>query len=229
MKRAVTVLVKLEMCVLAVMLGACVSVPDPATQAGNLGAQERNNADLEEELRARLNALRDNPSQASPELIRDLQAVLKALREQQVAQPAAKPAPARQAKAPVAKPQGKPAAVARPRPPAPSATMAAPEAFEPAPAMSATTVPMPVTQAVASVRPDTIYASAVQAEQQDRPLQAVALYRHASRLGHATATKRLMEIYTEGLPGISRNYVAAVKFKHLALQQGADIDEKYAQ
>lgn len=90
-------------------------------------------------------------------------------------------------------------------------------------------MPAPSTEAAAGVRPDTIYASAIQAEQQDRPLQAVALYRHASRLGHASATKRLMEIYTEGLPGISRNYMAAVKFKHLALQQGADIDEKYAQ
>jgi cell division septation protein DedD len=207
MMRAKTVLVKLEMCVLAWMLGACTAVPDATQQADNLGAQERNNADLEEELRARLNALRDNPSQASPELIRDLQEVLKALREQQVAQPGAKPAAARQAKAVVAQPPAKPT-----------------------PAKAQPAKPKPIdAEPPGGVRPDTIYASAMQAEQQDRPLQAVALYRHASRLGHATATKRLMEIYTEGLPGISRNYVAAVKFKHLALQQGADIDEKYAQ
>jgi len=222
MMRAKTVLVKLEMCVLALMLGACTAMPDATGQADNLGAQERNNADLEEELRARLNALRDNPSQASPELIRDLQEVLKALREQQVAQPGAKSAAARQAKSAAAKPPAKTTpAKASPAKPKPVDA-------EPASARPMASMPAPSTEA-AGVRSDTIYASAIQAEQQDRPLQAVALYRHASRLGHAPATKRLMEIYTEGLPGISRNYVAAVKFKHLALQQGADIDEKYAQ
>lgn len=222
MTRALTVLVKLEMCVLAMMLGACTAVPEPARQADNLGAQERNNADLEEELRARLNALRDNPNQASPELIRDLQAVLKALREQQVAQPTSKAAPARQAARPAAKP-----ATSRVTPSKSKPADVAPVAATHAPRVAA--APALAADAPPAVRPDTIYASAMQAEQQDRPLQAVALYRHASRLGHATATKRLMEIYTEGLPGISRNYVAAVKFKQLALQQGADIDEKYAQ
>lgn len=217
--RAKTVLVKLEMCVLALMLGACTAVPDATQQADNLGAQERNNADLEEELRARLNALRDNPSQASPELIRDLQEVLKALREQQVAQTVNKPAATRQAKTGATKPAPAKVSPVKPKP----------ADVEPSSARPMPSTPVFTAEASAGVRPDTIYASAIQAEQQDRPLQAVALYRHASRLGHALATKRLMEIYTEGLPGISRNYVAAVKFKQLALQQGADIDEKYAQ
>lgn len=223
MTRAVTVLVKLEMCVLAMLLGACAGVPDASKQAGNLGAQERNNADLEEELRARLNALRDNPSEASPDLIRDLQDVLKALRERQATQSATRATSNKPAKAPVAK--------------APASTIASREPLtrpkaddsERKPVAQVRAMSLPADDPSPLVRPDTIYASAMQAEHQNRPLQAVALYRHASRLGHAAATKRLMEIYTEGLPGISRNYVAAVKFKHLALEQGADIDEKYAQ
>lgn len=223
MTRALTVLVKLEMCVLAMALGACTTVPEYAPQADNLGAQERNNADLEEELRARLNALRDNPSEASPELIRDLQEVLKALRERQAAQPMTRQTGVKQAKPAVVKPLEQAAAAREPSPRSKAAET------ERRPVAQARAVAPAVRDGAPGVRPDTIYASALQAEHQDRPLQAVALYRHASRLGHAAATKRLMEIYTEGLPGISRNYMAAVKFKHLALEQGADIDEKYAQ
>ncbi len=194
------------------MLAGCATSSYEASQTAPRVTQDRSMAALEDELRMQMNAIRDNPSQASPELIRDIQVLLKTLRERQAAVAAVRPAVP-------------PVATAAPNPtkksaPVPTQPQAIPTVTLRSPALA---------EQVSGVSSRLIYASAVEAEHAEQPLQAVALYRHASSLGHAMATKRLMEIYTEGLPGVARNYVTAVKFKNLALRQGADIDEKYAQ
>lgn len=214
------------------LLAGCATSDDEASQMAPRAAQDRSMAALEDELRMQMNAIRDNPSQASPELIRDIQVLLKTLRERQAAAVVpVKPIPPVAIAVPGASKKSAPVQVTKqvdtgkkPEPVA-AAVPAQQQVIVPAvilrsPALS---------EQVSGVSSRLIYASALEAERTDQPLQAVALYRHASSLGHAMATKRLMEIYTEGLPGIARNYVTAVKFKNLALRQGADIDEKYAQ
>jgi TPR repeat protein len=54
--------------------------------------------------------------------------------------------------------------------------------------------------------------------------RAVPLYTDASRQGLVAASVRLMELYSSGADGVARNYIAAVRFKDLALQQGAKLE-----
>jgi hypothetical protein len=203
------------------MLAGCAAPSYEASQTAPRVTQDRNMVALEDELRVQLNAIRDNPSQASPELIRDIQALLKTLRERQAA--AASNPPKKSASLQVAKQVD---AVKKPEPLSPSSPVT-PTQPQVVPTVKLRSPAL--AEQFSGVSSRLIYASAVEAERVDQPLKAVALYRQASSLGHAMATKRLMEIYTEGLPGVARNYVTAVKFKNLALRQGADIDEKYAQ
>lgn len=204
-----------------VWLTGCASSPYAQSDDGRAVSADAQTSVLEAELRQRLSALRNNPSQASPELIRELQGTLRALRERKAADQAVAMAPGS----------------------APDKSGRSPSAKVPEQAATKSLEPQKALQRQASARPAKavlppsadavraveLYAAAIEAEQQDKPLQAVALYRRASNMGHAPSTKRLMEIYTEGLPGVARSYVAAVKFKQLALAQGAYIDEKYAQ
>jgi TPR repeat protein len=93
------------------------------------------------------------------------------------------------------------------------------------------TVPPPVAaatprlaQAYASLPPDALFDRALGFEEQHKYAQAVALHRLASQRGYAPSSRRLMELYADGAPGVARDYRAAVYYKHLAVRQGDSLD-----
>lgn len=190
MKYALLLLMTLQ------LLGGCANTTQPQKQVPSKveAADEKN-------LRNLLSAIRDNPSEASPELIQDLRLALKALRD--------------------AKQVNKKTAT--------NTAAATRVVQEPLVREAEQAVASVVLKATPTMSAGSIYTSAVMAEEDDKLRQALVLYRHASSLGSAKASKRLMEIYTNGMTGVPRNYVVAVRYKNLALQQGAYIDEKYAQ
>ncbi|HEX7689172.1 MAG TPA: hypothetical protein VF453_15765, partial [Burkholderiaceae bacterium] len=71
---------------------------------------------------------------------------------------------------------------------------------------------------------DELYARAQAMEVQLQVPQAVDLYREASQRGHALSSRRLMELYADGAPGVARDYRVAVFFKERAIQQGATFE-----
>jgi TPR repeat protein len=71
---------------------------------------------------------------------------------------------------------------------------------------------------------DDLYARAQALEAQLQTAQAVALYREASQRGHAPSSRRLMELYADGGPGVARDYRVAVFFKERAVQQGVSFE-----
>lgn len=75
-----------------------------------------------------------------------------------------------------------------------------------------------------SMQPGDAYAHARSLEGDNQTANAIPLYAEASRQGHSAASLRLMEIYAMGAEGVSRNYIAAVEFKRLAVQQGARLE-----
>ena len=74
------------------------------------------------------------------------------------------------------------------------------------------------------IPPGEAYARARLLDGERHTALAVPLYHDASRQGHGEASLRLMEIYSIGAEGVSRNYLAAVEFKRLAMQQGITIE-----
>lgn len=74
------------------------------------------------------------------------------------------------------------------------------------------------------IAPGEAYARARLLDGEHHTALAVPLYHDASRQGHGEASLRLMEIYSIGAEGVSRNYLAAVEFKRLAMQQGITIE-----
>lgn len=74
------------------------------------------------------------------------------------------------------------------------------------------------------IPPDEAYARARLLDGEHHTALAMPLYQDASRQGHGEASLRLMEIYSIGAEGVSRNYLAAVEFKRLAMQQGITIE-----
>lgn len=75
-----------------------------------------------------------------------------------------------------------------------------------------------------AMQPGEAYAHARSLEGDNQTANAIPLYAEASRQGHSAASLRLMEIYAMGAEGVSRNYIAAVEFKRLAVQQGARLE-----
>ena len=71
---------------------------------------------------------------------------------------------------------------------------------------------------------DELYARARELEVQLQVVPAIGLYREASQRGHAPSSRRLMELYADGAPGVARDYRVAVFFKERAVQQGASFD-----
>jgi TPR repeat protein len=71
---------------------------------------------------------------------------------------------------------------------------------------------------------DELYDRARAMEVQLQVAQAVNLYREASQRGHAPSSRRLMELYADGAPGVARDYRVAVFFKERAIQQGATFE-----
>lgn len=74
------------------------------------------------------------------------------------------------------------------------------------------------------IAPGDAYTQARSLEGENQTANAIPLYAEASRQGHSAASLRLMEIYAMGAEGVSRNYIAAVEFKRLAVQQGARLE-----
>ncbi len=74
------------------------------------------------------------------------------------------------------------------------------------------------------IPPDQAYARARLLDGERHIALAVPLYHDASRQGHGEASLRLMEIYSSGADGVSRDYLTAVEFKRLAMQQGMTIE-----
>lgn len=72
--------------------------------------------------------------------------------------------------------------------------------------------------------PGNAYIQARSLEGENQTANAIPLYAEASRQGHSAASVRLMEIYAMGAEGVSKNYIAAVEFKRLAVQQGAKLE-----
>lgn len=75
-----------------------------------------------------------------------------------------------------------------------------------------------------SIPPGDAYIHARSLEGENQTANAIPLYAEASRQGHSAASLRLMEIYATGAEGVSKNYIAAVEFKRLAVQQGARLE-----
>lgn len=75
-----------------------------------------------------------------------------------------------------------------------------------------------------SMPPGDAYIHARSLEGENQTANAIPLYAEASRQGHSAASLRLMEIYAMGAEGVSKNYIAAVEFKRLAVQQGARLE-----
>lgn len=75
-----------------------------------------------------------------------------------------------------------------------------------------------------SMPPGDAYIHARSLEGENQIANAIPLYAEASRQGHSAASLRLMEIYAMGAEGVSKNYIAAVEFKRLAVQQGARLE-----
>jgi hypothetical protein len=142
-------------------------------------------------------------------------AAAKAAREKQAA--AARPSPAStDGTLPAAAgPSTRPAEIVVPAPPlarSTAATVTGP-AHTPMARMPESRVPV-----------DQLYERARAMEVQLQVPQAVDLYREASQRGHAPSSRRLMELYADGAPGVARDYRVAVFFKERAIQQGATFE-----
>jgi len=74
------------------------------------------------------------------------------------------------------------------------------------------------------IPPADAYIQARSLEGENQTASAIRLYTEASRQGYSAASLRLMEIYAMGAEGVSRNYIAAVEFKRMAVQQGARLE-----
>ena len=85
-------------------------------------------------------------------------------------------------------------------------------------------VPIALVPTNTSIPPGDAYINARSLEGENQTANAIPLYAEASRQGHSAASLRLMEIYAMGAEGVSRNYIAAVEFKRLAVQQGARLE-----
>ena len=113
-------------------------------------------------------------------------------------------------------------AAVRPNPvpeaPPAAARAAEPAALPPEPAFAAAPGTPSLGQAQA------LFARARVLEDERQVGRAVPLYTDASRQGLVAASVRLMELYASGAEGLARNYLAAVRFKDLAVQQGAKLD-----
>ena len=72
-----------------------------------------------------------------------------------------------------------------------------------------------------------LYDRARALELQMRTVEAIALYREASQRGHAPSSERLMELYTDGAPGVARDYRVAVFFKERAVRQGVSFEPSW--
>ena len=129
---------------------------------------------------------------------------------------------------------GHPASVARLReldpstpPPAPQA-MPLPRVASPTNAARLLAVPPLLTGPAGSATPtlsaEEAFARAAALEQDNQLERALALYVDSSQRGHGLASQRLMEIFANGAPGLTRDYVVAVKYKELALRQGTRIE-----
>ncbi|EHR70500.1 hypothetical protein BurJ1DRAFT_1633 [Burkholderiales bacterium JOSHI_001] len=236
------------------LLAGCASWLDdrPARVARQLpDAQARA---MDAEMRSRLEVLRRQPDLASDELIRDLEAFLRERERARLARVAQAAATVAALPAPVAVPAAPVAPVVSvvplPAVPATRAKPAVPERVVPAaPAAVAAVRPNPVPATpgplaaraeAAAPSPEPVFAAApgtpslaeAQAlfargrmlEEERQVGRAVPLYTDASRQGLVAASVRLMELYASGAEGLARNYLAAVRFKDLALQQGAKLD-----
>jgi TPR repeat protein len=69
-----------------------------------------------------------------------------------------------------------------------------------------------------------LFARARRFDNEQQTALALPLYADASRQGMAAASLRLMEIFTTGTQDVTRNYLAAVEFKRLAVQQGITLE-----
>lgn len=77
---------------------------------------------------------------------------------------------------------------------------------------------------VAQSSPEEAFSRAAAFEQDNQLERALSLYLDSSQRGHGPASQRLMEIFANGAPGLTRDYVVAVKYKDLALRQGSQIE-----
>jgi hypothetical protein len=146
--------------------------------------------------------------------------------------PVAAPAPATVAKAAPASKQAKASRAAKGR--AAAASAAARPAQEPVAVVapepelsgpSPAALRSPMGHIAESHQPvDELYARARALELQMQTAQAVTLYREASQRGHAPSSRRLMELYADGAPGVARDYRVAVFFKERAVQQGVSFE-----
>jgi TPR repeat protein len=219
----------------AALLAGCASwvddrrEPTAEPDAGMVRDSAARKRAFDADLRARLEELRRRPDLASDDLIRELERFVHDRNQQPPAAAAASPAPAPALPVPAvpavpaAKPAPRvivarpPAAKSSPKAEAPAVTMAAVPAAAPAP-KAAAVVPSTLSQA------EQLFRRARNLESDHQLAQAVPLYNDASRQGLAAATLRLMEIYARGGQGVARNYLAAVKYKDLAVQQGVELD-----
>jgi hypothetical protein len=225
------------------LLAGCASWLDdrPVREARLQAAGQARVVDAE--MRSRLELLRRQPDLASDELIRELEAFLRererarlARSTQGAANVAALPVPAATPVAPVVSvlPVPPAAGPARAKPAAPDrapppAAVAAAAAVRPSPAAAPAALPPEPVFAAAPGTPSlaeaqVLFARARSLENERQVVRAVPLYTDASRQGLVAASVRLMELYAAGAEGLARNYLAAVRFKDLALQQGAKLD-----
>ena len=61
-------------------------------------------------------------------------------------------------------------------------------------------------------------------ESASQTVLAIPLYLDASRQGLGEASARLMEIYSTGADSVSRNYIASIEFKQIAVRQGVQFE-----
>jgi hypothetical protein len=222
---------------LAASLAAC-AVPPPAPVApapAPVGTPRAVEAALDHSL----DALQRQSEPASDDVIASLERALRDQREKRARSlAAAAPAASSPVSAPALVARAAPAKAARPargakaKParaaaPAPQAALAAPglapAIAPPASADAPQRSPMArIAESRESV--DDLYARAQTLERTLQAAQAVALYREASQRGHAPSSRRLMELYADGAPGVSRDYRVAVFFKARAVEQGVSFE-----
>jgi hypothetical protein len=248
---AAAIVVAFAALVAAGLAGCAGAPPAPAAQAAESPPPPADPRLLEADLGARLDALRRQPDPASDDMIVALERTLREQRERRAraivaaggaAAPAsAAVAAATPASAPAKPPKGKAARPAAARAAKAKASAAAPDREPPAAAAAApaeaaapaATVAVAATGssrtpmspiAETRVPVDELYERARGMELQLQTAQAIDLYREASQRGHAASSRRLMELYADGAPGVARDYRVAVFFKERALQQGASFD-----
>lgn len=186
-----------------VLLSGCASWLEdrPAPASAGITSPAPSHRALDAEMRSRLALMRRQPDLASEELIRDLELFL---RERERARLAQLPGSAgRVVVAPAVAPAAAPV-----------------EAAAVQPALVATRPA--ATGSLAEAQQ--LFTRARRLEDERQVARAVPLYADASRQGLMAASVRLMELYASGAEGVARNYLAAVRFKDLALQQGAKLE-----